>query len=292
MNKKNLDHFIQSETNFITDIEQIVDLLYESDQVYLYDTSAISTHELAFKKYNDLLFFAYSDDFPVLVTDTIVNEMRLIEDEDYRYLTYLSKFSKVLFVKEENLVELLKIDYEVSASKSKYLIASERAFSNIQWLREKVIEAKRNFSSAEKLVYDAYSKFFEQNSNKNRGELSLLWVSVMLEHIAPKTKITFVGIDDDLYEFVARCYFSPPKFYPFSNNIFFLSDDKLLQDTYQTTKDQALLLNLMTIYRNANRATRYHMRENGLMNLNRMREKINNDDYFSWVVDNKVEIIY
>lgn len=287
-----LDQLIKKETTFITDIEEILDILYEEGQVYLYDTSAISSHELIFNNQQDLTFCMYTQGYPILITDTIAKEMRLIEDEDLRYLSYLSKFRKVLYVKEENLLDLLKVDYELNAAKRKFLIASERAFSSIQSLREKVKEAKQHFSRAEQLISSAYYSFFSENEDENRGELSLLWVSTIIEQLPGTTKVTFVGMDHDLYEFVERSYFSTTKASPFSNEITFLSNDTLLQSNYRNNTDQKELAKLIPMYREPDRKTRYHRKVNKVLNLNRQKEKISNDLFLQVLIHDEIEIIY
>jgi hypothetical protein len=292
LTKHALDQFIETETPFITDIEQIVDTIYNAERVYFYDTSAISSHEITYKKYNDLLFFTYSENDPILITETIANEMDLIQDHEYRYLTYLSKFRKVLYVKERDIINLLKVDYETPQARSKFLIASERAFSSIQWLKEKVDEARKNFTEAEQIVTSAFQTFFMKNNNKNKGEVSLLWVSTMVEHIAPRTKVIFVGIDHDLYDFVERCYFTSVKKRPFADNIYFLSNDTLLQSYFRKASDIKSLSELIPIYRNPDRKTRFQKRVHKVLNLNQQKEKISNEDFFDFVVREEIEIIY
>lgn len=287
-----LDQLIQIETSFITDIEEIVDVLFEAKQVYLYDTSATSSHELAFNNHQDLTFYKHTQGLPVLITDTIAKEMRLVEDQDFRYLTYLSKFNKVLYVKEENLIDLLKVDYELTAARSKFLIASERAFSSIQWLRERVKEAKQSFSKSEQITLSSYQSFFMGNNNANRGEISLLWVSTVLEQLPGKIKVDFVGIDHDLYDFVERSYFSTTKASPFSDQIYFLSNDTLLQSHYRNNSNQKFLAELIPVYRKPDRKTRYHRKVNQVLNLNQQKEKISNEDFLKLLVSNEIEIIY
>lgn len=293
MTKHVLDQFIETETSFITDIEQIVDTIYSAERVYFYDTSAISSHEITYKKYNDLLFFTYSENAPILITETIANEMKLIEDRDEcRYLTYLSKFSNVLYVKETDIINLLKVDYETQQARSKFLIASERAFSSIQWLKEKVDEARRNFAVAEQIVTSAFQTFFMQNNNEHKGEISLLWVSTIVEHIAPKTKVIFAGVDHDLYDYVERCYFTSVKKRPFLDNIYFLSNDTLLQSYFRQSHDEKRLSELIPKYRNPDRKTRFQKRVNKVLNLNQQKEKISNEDFLDFVVRDEIEIIY
>jgi hypothetical protein len=287
-----LDQLIQTETSFVTDIEEIVDILYETKQVYLYDTSAVSSHELAYKNHHDLTFHTYTQGLPILMTDTIAKEMRLVEDKDFRYLTYLSQFSKVLYIKEENLIDLLKVDYELTAARSKFLIASERAFSSIQWLKERVKNAKQHFLKSEQMIFSAYHSFFSENEDANRGELSLLWVSTVIEQLPGKTNVTFVGLDHDLYDFVERSYFSTTKASAFSNDLTFLSNDTLLQSLYRNNLDQEALAQLIPVYRKPDRKTRYLRKINKILNLNQQKDKMSNEEFLQLLIRDEIEIIY
>ena len=257
MTASTLDQFIRTETSFITDIEEIVDVLYEMKQVYLYDTSGISSHELAYKNYQDLHFLTYTQNIPILITDTIVKEMSLVKDQERRYLNYLSRFSKVLYLKEENLIDLLKVDYELNAARSKFIIASERAFTSIQFLKDRVKETKQYFSKSDQLIFSVYDSFFLENEDANRGELSLLWVSTIIDQLPGRTQVTFVGIDHDLYDFVERSYFSTTKASPFSNDIYFLSNDTLLYSSYSSNSNQQNFTQLISIYRKWGSDPRY-----------------------------------
>lgn len=287
-----LDQWIQTETSFITDIEEIIDVLNEEKQVYLYDTSAISSHELAYKNHNALLFFTYTKEAPILITDTVAHEMRLLEDSEYRYLTYLSQFSKILYVKEENLIDLLKIDFELTPARSKFLVASERAFSSIQWLKERVKEAKQSFTKSEQIILSSYVSFFSENDNVNRGEISLFWLSTVLEQLPGKTKVTFVGLDHDLYDFVERCYFSTTKASAFSNDITFLSNDTLIQSSYRNDLNQETLAKLVSVYRKPDRKTRYFRKVNKVLNLNQQKGKMSNEEFLQLLICDEIEIIY
>lgn len=286
-----LDEFIQSETSFITDIEEIVDVLYEMQKVYFYDNSALSSHELAYNKHQNLLFFTYSENAPILITDSITNEMRILEDQEYRYLAYLSNFRKVLYVKEENLLDLLKVDYELTAARRKFLIASEKAFLSIQWLKERVKKSKQSFSRAEEIILSSYQSFFLENNNENRGEISLIWVSTIVEQLPGNIKVNFVGIDHDLYDFVERSYFSN-KVSPFSNQIYILSNDTLLQSYYRNDSDIKILSSLIPIHRMPNRKTRYHQKVNKILNLNQQKDKISNINFQQLLIDEEIEVIY
>lgn len=172
MSSSELKSFIQQQTNFITDLEEIMDSILEKGHVFLYDTSTISSHEKAFYQHKATLFLEHTKDIPILITDVIAKEMRFTEDLEGRYLAYLSKFDTVLYVEERDLYELLKVEAQ---TKQKFLLAGERAFSCIQPLRESIRKAKNTFQIAEKIVFDDYEAFFVNCNHKNHGEMSLLW---------------------------------------------------------------------------------------------------------------------
>lgn len=288
----NLDELIRTQTSFVTEIEEIVDVLYTEKQVYLYDTSAISSHEIGQKRNQDLTFFNYTEGAPILLTDTIAKEMRLLEDQDFRYLTYLSNFRKVLYVKEENLFDLLKVDYELTDARKKFIIASERAFSNVLVLKERVREARKSFSRVEQIILSTYQSFFLESRDDNRGEYSLLWVATIIEQLPGKQSVTFTGIDQDLYKIVENSYFSTTKVSHFSSHITFLSNDTLLQSLYRKNFDKESLTKLVPIYRKPDRKIFYHYKISNILNLQRQNSKISNEEFIRLLIHDEIEVIY
>lgn len=288
-----LDNFIRTKTNFITDFEEIVDIISSADQVYLYDTSAISTHELGFYQHMDLSFFHYSEHAPILVTDTILHETRIIEDTEERYLRYLSNFNQILYIKEADLLELLKIDYELKEAKINYLTASEKAFSSIQRLKDSVRAARKQFNQqVEQIIYEAYDSFFLEVNHANRGEISLLWLSTIIEKLPGNCKVTFFSIDSDLKDFVERSYLKQNNSSPFAKEITLCSNETLLQSLYRMDVDPEELDRLIAIYRSPDRKTYYFKKVKQVMNLIQQNEKIPNSNFKNAIIQGEIEIIY
>lgn len=288
---ENISQFIWEQTTFTTEVQEIVDAIYEAKQVFLYDTSAISSHELIFHRHQDLPFSQHIQGSPILITDTIARELRLADDIERRYLDYFSAFPRILYIEEEKLLDMLKVEYEVKKSKSKYLIASERSFASIQHLREQVREAKQHFSTAEHRVLSDYQSFFAEHRNANKGELSLLWTAAMIEQLPFKTNVCFVGLDHDLYDLVDRSY-SSGKNSPFASDITFLSNDALLQSMYRKSKDQTALSQLMPHLRNENRKVRYFSRMNGLISHRMEKTTIENGEFLKLLIEEGIEVVY
>ena len=288
-----LDEFINTATNFITDIEKIVDTISEANQVYLYDTSSISSHELAFYNYQDLSFLRYAEGSPIILTDTIVNETRMIEDTENRYLTYFSNFKTILYIKEADLLKLLKIDFETIEAKKKYLIASEKAFSSIQFLKDAVKNTRKQFTqNIDEILYTTYHSFFNAAHNANRGEISLVWLSTIIEHLPGNTRVSFMGIDSDLKDFVERCYMSNQKHSHFAKEITLCSNETLLQSLYKMDRNPQQLQQLIHIYRSPDRKTYYYKKIKNILTLIPQTEKITNEDFFKALIQEDIEIIY
>lgn len=288
-----LDEFIQTTTNFITDIEEIVDIMSEANQVYLYDTSAISSHELGFFQHHDLSFLRYTEGSPLILTETILKETRILEDTENRYSTYFSKFKTVLYIKESDLLELLKVDFETTEAKQKYLIASEKAFSSIQLLKEAVKSTRKQFTQKiDVILYAAYDAFFSAAHQTNRGEISLVWLSTIIEHLPGNTRVVFMGIDSDLKDFVERCYMSSHRHSHFAKEITLCSNETLLQSLYKMNRNQQELQRLITIYRNPQRKTYYYKKIKKVLTLIPQAEKMSNALFLNAVIQEDIEIIY
>ncbi|MGE7219234.1 hypothetical protein ACQKJC_22385 [Priestia koreensis] len=124
--------------------------------------------------------------------------------------------------------------------------ASIGAFSDLIPLKQAIQELKHDPNSKmEHDVYEQFEMFFEIISNKNKGEISLLWCSLIIGIFSPKTPINFVSRDSDLYTFVSRCYMAdtyvvtnkPKRFISLSSN------ETLLQSLYtlQALSDEEFL---------------------------------------------------
>lgn len=289
MTSSELHKFVQQHTHFITDLEEIIDIILESQHIYVYDTSAISSHEKAFYRHGDLLFHEQVKNTPILITDVIAKEMRLIEDIEGRYMSYLSQFRTILYVQEQSLLDLLKVEYDNQNAKQNFLIACEKAFSCIQPLRDSVRKARGSFSIAENIIFDDYESFFAHHHYKNHGEMSLVWTTCIINQIRGKQTITFMGIDQDLFLYVEQCYFTGKNK---ANNIYIMSNEALLQSNYIQHQSTENLTKCVDIYRNADRRVTYHERNSGILQLTRQCGKFTNDDFINKVCSNEIQIIY
>ncbi|EEL47943.1 MULTISPECIES: hypothetical protein [Bacillus cereus group] len=289
MTSPNLKSYIQQYTHFITDLEEIVDIIIEKQHVYFYDTSAISSHEKAYFHHNKTLFLDFIKDVPIVITDVIVREMRLLEDEDRRYLNYLLQFQTVLYVEEQQLYELLKIEFNSKQAKQKFLIACEHAFSCIQPLKESVRNARSSFANAENIIFDDYISFFVANHQKNHGEMSLLWTSCIINQLRCKLTVTFMGIDRDLFSYVESSYFLGKKK---ADNIYMISNETLLQSDYIQHQNEKIMYQLVEIYRNEKRKVIYYDKKQNILQLTRQSNKLSNDEIIAKIISNQIQIIY
>ncbi|MFD3448975.1 hypothetical protein ACFDTO_30875 [Microbacteriaceae bacterium 4G12] len=295
MTSPDLKSFIQQHTHFITDLEEIIDNILEKGHVFLYDTSAISSHEKAFYHHKATLFLEHVKDVPILITDVIAKEMRLTEDVEGRYLAYLSMFKTVLYAEERDLYTLLKVEYGASQAKQRFLIASEKSFSCIQPLRESIRKARNTFQIAEKIIFDDYETFFANCNHKNHGEMSLLWTACILNQILSKQMITFVGVDQDLYTYVEQCYFligNGKRGTNTSHVIYMMSNEVLLQSYYVQQGDTEKFIELVPIYRDEHRKVMYHHRNSGILHLVRQTEKVTNAEFIEKITSDQIQMIY
>lgn len=298
MSANSLQLLIEKETTFVTDFEEIVDYIIDAGHVFLYDTSTVSSHELAFNNFNDLFFPEFASGVPILLTETIAKELCLTEDIEKRYLNYLTNFSKVLYIREEDLMVLLKVEFQTDNARKHYLIGTEIAFSTIQSLKEAVKEARRNFARAENIIYDKYVNFFNGKSGENQGELSLIWAASIIKQLPAPIDVTFISIDNDIYDYVERSFFHFGHNIGGSNknklakNIYIASNDTMLQSFYNTRLDADQMATLISWYRYPDRKVIYQEKNKGLLNWTRQKEKISNPDFKEKVVNDQIQIIY
>lgn len=297
MATENVEELVRETGLFLTDIEEISDVIYNSEQVFLYDTVAISSHENVFYNHEkNLLRHFEKNIYPIIVTDTIAKEMRILEGDNERYLNYLAQFNKLLFIKEENFFDLIQLDYEKNGARAQFLVASEKAFSDIQPLKSAILEIKKSkFSTAEFSVLEEYNSFFNKYKDKNKGEISLLWLSNILGVIAPTVRVNFIGMDNDLYRYVNRCYFS----YSYDPNpkkprdIMISSNDTLVQAIHTMAdviqEEFSMYLNL---YRNPDRAVLFFEKIDGLKSHQLKKRKFQNNDVENLILESKIEIVY
>ncbi|WP_050179582.1 hypothetical protein [Domibacillus robiginosus] len=288
-----LEQLITDSNIFITDLEEISDCIYNSEQIFLYDTGAISNHEgVFFKGGQDLLGRFVTANDPILITDVTAAEMRILEDTNKRYLNYLSKFHKIIFLKEEDFFSLIELDYKSSVARGKFLAASKIAFSDILPLKQDIeIIGKKHFPISDSRIFNRYDDFCQTYSNSNRGELSLLLLSCILGITAPNTRITFLSMDNDLYSYVTRCYLKDPFNHLKNREISIASDDTLIQGTY--FQDPSIHLDLyIDPYRHPERKVIYFDRIKGIKSYKSKREKLSNQLIKDLILKNQIEIEY
>lgn len=294
-----LENYVQSTGLFVTELDEIVNLLLKSKQVFLYDTAAISLHENVFYHHQvNYLEHFISDSDPVIITDTIVKEMKFLEDVEDRYLNYLKRFGKVIFIKEEDFYKLLTDFYKTNEAKGKFLAASEKAFSDILPLKNEIAEIRKNsFNRAESMVLDKFNTFFYANNEKNRGEISLLWLSSILNFVAPKLHLNFIGHDSDLFTYVHRCYLRTPLEHTQNlRDIRISSNDTLIQGIHTmnlaTPSPNLDFEGYLELYRKPDRNVFYFEKQNGIKSHNMKKGKIANNTIKDAIRKNEIEIVY
>lgn len=291
-----LDELVNSSGLFITDLEEISDTIASSSQLFLYDTAAISNHESVYNKAQELIIKKIQgENGAILITETILKEMFLSVSPD-RYLAYLSNFSPVLYLSENNFYDFVKVDYENEAATAKFLLGSLVAFQPIQTLIEYVEQVKKeNFRRAPSKVLDQFNSFFGSVSNKNKGELSLLWISSLLEKTHPNIPIHFLGIDSDLYSYVNRCYLSN-SYDPIKANkkreLSISSNETLIQGIYHSYRDEQNIKYLTNLYRNEERNVLFKKITNGILVHGIKNNKFTNNEFIDSITTNNVQIIY
>lgn len=295
MIEQNLDQLIKQSSHFITDLEEIVDIILAADQVFLYDTGSIASHERIYhSQEKNLLSYFKKDQDPIILTDTIARELKLTE----RNLSYLSQFTNVLYLHEKDFLNLIKIEIESRQATGKYVNASIGAFSDLIPLKQAIQELEHDPNS--KMEYDVYEQFkmfFERIGNKNKGEISLLWCSLIIGIFSPKTPINFVSRDSDLYTFVSRCYMADP--YVVTNKpkrfISLSSNETLLQSLYalQTLSDEEFW-EYLTLYRDEpKRGIIYFEIRNGLKIQSRVQKhSFSNAELRDGLIHKNIEIVY
>ncbi|CAM4322220.1 hypothetical protein L1N85_15270 [Paenibacillus alkaliterrae] len=176
-----------------------MDTLETIPKACLYDTAAISKHELVFFRNGLQLHREFVGTHPIIITNTILDELRFYEDTEERYAGYLKQFEKIILIDETTFV---KYFYEMYSPKqrslTKYKGCAIRSFRTIHPLAEAIHNT--HSEQAENRIIDLFNTYF--SSGKNKGEYSLLWLSNMLRDVFPRLAITFIGIDRDLFHIV------------------------------------------------------------------------------------------
>jgi hypothetical protein len=291
-----LEDFIQTSGVFITDLDEITTTLLQATHVFLYDTAAISNHENVFFHHNENFLKHFIPPHPILLTDVIAKEMAI--GDKNRYSNYLSQFNKVLLIREVDFPKLLTDFYHPNELKGKFLLASEKAYADIQTIKHEIGEIRKHrFNSAESSVMDVIDSFFYAHEQKNRGELSLLWLSSVLEFLAPNLHLHFIGIDNDLYTYVHRCHLRAPLEYSKkARDIRISSNDTFLQGIHTmnlAVPSPNLDFNkYLDLYRNPDRNIHYFEKQNGIKSHTMKKSKFDNTILKNAICTNTIEIIY
>ncbi|WP_019914101.1 hypothetical protein [Paenibacillus sp. HW567] len=186
----------------ITDFEEITDILDSSPRAFLYDTVAISRHELAYFRHGVSMSQSFINNDVVILTQTILDELKFSEDTG-RYTNFLQQFPKIILIDETSLIDYFHEMYvPKQRALSQYKNCAIRSFQSIQSLVDSIKHIETD--EIERRVMDLFLTYF--SSGKNKGEYSLLWLSNMLCEIFPKISIFFIGLDRDLYNIVNHCY--------------------------------------------------------------------------------------
>lgn len=274
---------------FITDFDVIMDTLEKSPKVFLYDTVAISKHELAFFRNGQHLPKEFVGNHPIIITNTILDELKFNEDTEGRYANYLKQFEQILLIDESMFV---KFFYEIYIPKQRslaqYKESAIRSFRTIQPLAEAI--NKIHPDQVEDRIIGLFNTHF--SSGKNKGEYSLLWLSNVIRVVFPKLSITFIGIDRDLFKIVDHCYFR------FENitleiqskgEIHILSNDSMLQALLRRGQQ---IESLIDIYRDEARKTLYKEINVGITAPKVNEGAISNQEFLDKLKHGRIEIIY
>lgn len=280
---------------FVTNIEEILEILDDAKRVLLYDTVAISSHKLAYRRSRSLLlpYFQKPGDV-VIMTRTIQKELEE-GDETGEYRSYLQNFAPILVVKEADFIKILEEDYHPMQAKNKLKDACSEAFSTIQPLQKAIQELDRN--RLEVRALDLYDSIFASNNDVNKGEYSLLWLSLVLrKRLANELNIRFIGMDSDLFVIVERCYFTPEKILDVSGRhgeVDIVSTETLLQGVYRLNGSEEELTNLTHAFRH-DQHRRIWVREINVGIPSRMpiRKAMINGEFVDLVTKKQIEVVY
>jgi hypothetical protein len=276
---------------FVTEIDDIYNILLEEELVFLYDTVAISHHEKSFYKYNENIVKEYSRHHPILLTETIFNELRIEEDTEGRYEDFLRQFPLVIVLSEEDFPKMLAKIF----SSSKHIFAKFRESAVICF--QTFVDLSNSFSRKEDIndIMTEYHDFFD--GKKNKGEYSLLWLSNILRWINPNLQIHFMGVDRDLYSIVYHCYFRHESFEKLlrrkAAKVEIMSTDSLLFGfAIQKSFSEETLKDLCTKYREENRKLLYKEVKSGIPSHHLLDKKITNDNFVLDSLESRIIVVY
>lgn len=274
----------------ITNLDEIIETIEASEGVFLYDSSAVSKHELAFYREGVLLAKHFVEDAPLVITNTIYDELKIAVEGDHRYLNYFKQFNKVLLISEENFVTCFHYMYSPKKrSLAKYRISALAAFKTIQPLAE--IIKNLNLEEDPGTIIKSFNSAF--SSGKNKGEYSLLWLSKVLREVFPALSISFIGTDRDLFRIVDHTYYRFEDIHTeLSHNtgkIQILSTDSMLQ---ALARQQKGIDALCGICRDELRKVLFRQINSGITNHTLSNKSIDNRTFKEKISQSLIDIIY
>lgn len=276
---------------FITEFNAILEVLDQAEHIFLYDTVAISKHELIYTKHNQMILKQLIQNHPILLTRTIYNELQMNEPITFkRYMDYFANFKMILIIEEIDFFALLHTEFVTAHALSKFQECSQKAFQTIQPLASEINQLQKSYHPNQ--IVDKVNFYF--NNGKNKGEYSLLWISIILNKIYPNTKITFIGLDRDLYYIVDFCFFRHVDLrseLSQSTAIEIVSTDSLLQGIIRSNQQD--LDYLIKICRNDEQRKVLFKEIIGGITSNHIKERaITNTDFKVNIENKKLDIIY
>ncbi|MNI00935.1 hypothetical protein D3C73_537530 [compost metagenome] len=274
---------------FITDFNEIMDVLDSSPRTFLYDTVAISKHELAYFRNNLQLSKEFVENNPIIITQTILDELKFRADTEERYTNFLKQFTKVILINETSFVKYFFEMYSPKQrSLSQYKKSAINSFRTIQPLAEAINNIK--LEEAENKIIDLFYTYF--SSGKNKGEYSLLWLSTVICEVFPKLGITFIGKDRDLYNIVDHCYYrfdSITSEIKSKSEVRILSDDSMLQALLRRGQS---IESLVDYYRDEARKMLYRKIIDGITEPKITEGSMDNQLFLENLNLGQIEIIY
>lgn len=287
-----IESFVK-DNGIITDIEKIIDILDESTQVFLLDTCFISLHELVFNRHGEILLKHFTgENTPIILTESVLTEMLADGEDDGRYGAYLRNFPVVLALKESDFYYLVNSLYNTSEAKGRFRKYSHRAFSTIQSLAEAI--TKVDSPNIPDQIVDLFDKTFD--SGKNKGEYSLLWLSVILEETTPNLKIFMCGLDRDLYRLVDHCHIRSieniERHLGKNTEVKILSTETMIQACFITGMLIENVAKLCDIYRNVERRILYQEILRGIRSDNIKEAPFQNEDFVKRILESLIEVLY
>ena len=276
---------------FVTNIDDIFKILMEEEIIFLYDTVSISHHEVAFKRHEENLLKTYSRNHPIILTESIIKELRMEEDTDRRYENFLKEFPLVIGIAEEDFPILLEKVFQ--SPQHVFAKCRDSAVTAFQSIYELSLLFKQQINYPD--ILNIYHEYFNENDNK--GEYSLLWLSVISRMVNPSLNVHFVGMDRDLYSIVYHYYYRTDsleqQLRKSRGSVEIVSTDSLLYGlTNQDTFTKEVVEDLCTIYRKPERKVIYKKVKLGIPSHNLHEGQFNNISFIAASYQREIVVVY